>query len=86
LVDGLRQTYHSLGNHFGRTWWNCYVMWVLWNLISVCLDIVLLLSQDRCTVCTKSTIGSKIILDAPNGTPRWLGSCGFTFRSVWIHC
>ena len=26
--------------------------------------------QDRCTVCAKSTIGSEIILDAPDGTPR----------------
>ena len=26
--------------------------------------------QDRCTVCAKRTIGSKIILDAPDGTPR----------------
>jgi hypothetical protein len=25
---------------------------------------------DRCTVCSKRTIGSEIILDAPNGTPR----------------
>jgi hypothetical protein len=22
-VYGLRRTYHSLGNHFGRTQWNC---------------------------------------------------------------
>jgi hypothetical protein len=27
--------------------------------------IVLLLTQDRCTVCVERTIGSKIILDAP---------------------
>ena len=26
--------------------------------------------QDRCTVCVKHTIGSEIILDAPDGTPR----------------
>jgi hypothetical protein len=26
--------------------------------------------QDRCMVCTKSTIGSGIILDVPNGMPR----------------
>jgi len=26
--------------------------------------------QDRCTVCAKRTIGSEIILDAPDGTPR----------------
>jgi hypothetical protein len=25
--------------------------------------------QDRCTVCAKHTIGMKIILDAPDGTP-----------------
>ena len=24
----------------------------------------------RCTVCAKRTIGSEIILDTPNGTPR----------------
>jgi hypothetical protein len=28
------------------------------------------LKQDRCMVCAKHTIGSEIILDAPNGTPR----------------
>ena len=26
--------------------------------------------QDRCTVCAKRTIGSEIILNAPDGTPR----------------
>ena len=33
-------------------------------------DIVLILTQDRCTVCVKRMIGSEIVLDAPNGTPR----------------
>ena len=33
-------------------------------------DIVLILTQDRCSVCVKRTIGSEIVLDAPNGTPR----------------
>ena len=28
------------------------------------------LDADRCTVCVKRTIGSEIILDAPDGTPR----------------
>ena len=28
------------------------------------------LTQDRCTVCTERTIGLEIILDAPKGTPR----------------
>ena len=26
--------------------------------------------EDRCTVCVEHTIGSEIILDAPDGTPR----------------
>ena len=29
-----------------------------------------LLMQDRCMVCTERTIGSEIILDAPDGTAR----------------
>ena len=36
-----------------------------WKLVSVHLKIVLMLSQDRCTVCVERIIGSKIILDAP---------------------
>ena len=39
-------------------------------LISVNLEIVLILTQDRCMVCAERTIGSEIILDAPDGTPR----------------
>jgi hypothetical protein len=31
---------------------------------------VLILTQDRCTVCTEHTIGSEIVLDAPDETPR----------------
>ena len=34
------------------------------------LDIVLILRQDRCIVCVEHTLGSKIVLDAPDGTPR----------------
>jgi hypothetical protein len=37
---------------------------------SVRLEVLLFLAQDRCTVCTECTIGSEIILDAPDGTPR----------------
>jgi hypothetical protein len=33
------------------------------------LQIVLILTQDRCTVCAERTIGLEIILDAPDGTP-----------------
>jgi hypothetical protein len=40
------------------------------NLVSVHLEIVLILMQDRCIVYAESTIGSVIVLDAPDGTPR----------------
>ena len=39
----------------------------MWNPRLVCLDMVLVLVQDRCTVCAKRTIGSGIVLDAPDG-------------------
>ena len=32
--------------------------------------VVLILTQDWRTVCAEGTIGSEIILDAPDGTPR----------------
>jgi hypothetical protein len=44
--------------------------WVMWNLVLVRLEIVLVSVQHRCTVCAKRTIGSKIVLDAPDDTPR----------------
>ena len=34
------------------------------------LEMVLVLVQDKCTVCAKCTVGSDIVLDAPDGTPR----------------
>ena len=36
-----------------------------WKLILVRLEIVLILTQDRCEVCAKRTIGSETVLDAP---------------------
>jgi hypothetical protein len=50
LLHDLRQTYHRLK----------------WMLVLVCLDIVLTLTQDRCTVCAERNIGSEIVLDAPD--------------------
>jgi hypothetical protein len=46
------------------------VRWLKWKLVSVCLETVQILMQDRCTVCAECTIGTKIVLDAPDGTPR----------------
>jgi hypothetical protein len=44
--------------------------WVMWNLVSVHLEIVLVSAQYRCTICAECTIGSEIVLDAPDDTPR----------------
>jgi hypothetical protein len=44
--------------------------WVMWNLVLVRLETVLVLVQYSCTVCVKRTIGSEIVLDTPDDTPR----------------
>jgi hypothetical protein len=41
-----------------------------WKLVSLRLEIVQILTQDRCTVCAKHTIGSETVLGAHDGTPR----------------
>ena len=85
-LHGLHQTYHMLRNHFGHTQWYFMGMRLKWKLDSVCLDIVLILAQDRCTVCSERTIDSEIVLDTPDGTPWWCGSCGISLLSVWRQC
>ena len=70
LVHGLRQMHYRLRNHFGCIRWYSDVMCVKWILVSVHLEIVLVSTQDRSTVCAECTIGSEICLDAPDGTPR----------------
>jgi len=61
--------HHSLRNHFGRSYWYSKVKRLKWKLCSVCSEVVLNLTQDRCTVCMERIICSEINLDAPNGTP-----------------
>jgi len=43
---------------------------VILNLVSVHLEMVFVLVQDRCMVCAKRTLGLEIVLDTPDGTPR----------------
>jgi hypothetical protein len=69
-VHGLRQTYHSISNRFGRTRLYSKVTRHKWNLVSVRLEIVLILMQYRCIVYAERSISSVIISDAPDGTPR----------------
>ena len=78
-VYGLGRTYHRLRNHFRRTQWYSKVTRLNWKLVSVRLEIVVILMRDRCTVCAKFTIGLEIVLDAPDGTPRWQGTSGSSF-------
>jgi hypothetical protein len=52
-------------------------------LTLVRLEIVLILIQDRCMVHAECTMGSEILLDAPDGTPRGQGSSGCSLWSVW---
>jgi hypothetical protein len=44
-----------------------------------CSKIVLILTQDRCTVCAERTIALEIVVDAPDGTLGSRGSCGISF-------
>jgi hypothetical protein len=46
------------------------MMRLKWKVDLVRLAIVLILMQDGCTVCAECTVGSEIILDTPDGTPR----------------
>jgi hypothetical protein len=70
LVHGLHRTYQRLRINFRRIGWYSYVTRPKWKLDSVRLEIVLILMQDRCTLCAELTIDSEIILDAPDVTPR----------------
>ena len=68
-MDGLRQTYHRLRNRF---WTHLVVL--LGDEAQVEARFGPFgdsgnLDADRCMVCAEHTIGSKIILGVPDGTP-----------------
>jgi hypothetical protein len=64
-VHDFHRTYHRLRDRFRHTRWNYYVTCITQNPVSVHLDTVFVLVQDRRTAYTSETI-----LDAPVGTPR----------------
>ena len=72
-MHGLDRTWNRLGSRFGCTRWNSKVVWVKWKLILLCLEIVLILAQNMCTVCAECTMGMEIVLAVPDGT---LGDMG----------
>jgi hypothetical protein len=53
-----------------------------WKPILLCLETMLILTEDRCMICAERTIGLEIILDAPDGTPTSCGSSEISFRSI----
>ena len=57
--------YHRLRSCFRCPRWYSLVMRLKWKLVSIRLDIVLILMQHRCMICAECTIGSEIVLDAP---------------------
>jgi hypothetical protein len=63
------------------------VMWVMWNLISICFMILLASVQDRCSVCVKRTIGSLMVLDTPMvllGDEGLVELCSVRFKIVLL--
>jgi hypothetical protein len=64
-------------------------------LVLVSLDVVLTLTKDRSTVCVERTVGSEIVMDAPDGLLGDIGdveSCfnpfedSGTVSARWVHC
>ena len=49
------------------------VTWFMWNLISVCLETVLVSEQDRCMVYAERTICLEVVLDTTDRTPGDVG-------------
>jgi hypothetical protein len=72
----------SSENHFGCTWWYSLGTRLKWKLDLDRSKLLLILTQDRCTVCVERTIASEVILVTPDGSLRWRGSCGISFWSI----
>jgi hypothetical protein len=86
-VHGLCQMYYRLKSHFGRTRWYSCLMRLKWKLVSFHLEIVLTLTQDRCTVCAERTMDSKIILEGDMGHGgSYFGPLEMVLLSVQDRC
>ena len=66
--------YQRLRNHFEHTRWYHLVMTLKWKLVLVLSDIVLILTQDRSTVCVERTIGARFASSVPQA-----------WKSFWTH-
>jgi hypothetical protein len=72
--------YHRLKCHLERTRWYYLVTRLKWKLVSFRLEIVLILTQDRCTVCVEHTIGSEI------GCTRWYTKVTWVMWNLVLVC
>ena len=68
-MPGLRECTSGMEIALGTPKWYSKVMFVKWDLVSVCFAIVLVLAQDRWTVCTECSLGTEIALATPDHTP-----------------
>jgi hypothetical protein len=66
----LHQTYHRLRKLFWMHRWYSRVTMLKWKLVLVHFETVFILVQDWCVVCAIHTIGSEIVLDTQDDTPR----------------
>ena len=66
-MPGLRECTSGMEIALGTPKWYSTVMYVKWKLVLVHFKIMLVLAQDRCTVCAECTSGKEIAL----GTPEW---------------
>ena len=69
-VHGLHHMYHWLRNHFRRPRWYFEVTRLKWKLVSSPFGDSVNHDKVRFPVCAEHTIGSEIVLDAPDGNPR----------------
>ena len=67
-VPSLRLMHHSLRNHLEAPI-GTSVKRLKWKLGLICLEIVIIVMQDRCMIFKEHTICLGINLDPPNGTP-----------------
>ena len=70
LMLGFASNLPKAQNHFRRTRWYSLVTMLKWKLDLVDLEIVLILTKDRCMVYAKPTISLEVSLDTPDRTPR----------------
>jgi hypothetical protein len=56
-----------------------------WKHVLVRLVTVLASVRYRCTVFTERTIGSEIVLDAPDDTPRFVSNVPSARKSCLMH-